>query len=242
MSLSIDVGVLSRIMDAVQDVIFPGYFSSAGDDVAVFVEEECKRIRGLFVPLIGERLAEGFVKELAEVGRLVNGDVDAIVMNDPAVEDRDEVIYCYPGVKAMVHYRAAHVLHEMGVRVIPRIITEMAHSATGIDINPAARIGEAFAIDHGTGIVIGATCVIGNHVTLYQGVTLGAKNFLRGDDGAPLDVPRHPIIEDYVTIYSNTSVLGRVTIGHHSVIGGNVWLTHDVEPYTQIVQHKEKKI
>ena len=138
----------------------------------------------------------------------------------------------------MPPYRIAHKLHELKVPVIPRIITELAHSKTGIDIHPGAQIGEYFAIDHGTGVVIGETSIIGNHVTLYQGVTLGSKNFKHDEQGNILNVPRHPIIEDYVTVYSNASILGRITIGHHSVIGGNIWVTHNVAPNSRIQQSK----
>ena len=136
----------------------------------------------------------------------------------------------------MLHYRIAHALLELSVDVLPRMLTEMAHSQTGIDIHPGAAIGAYFAIDHGTGVVIGATSIIGEHVTVYQGVTLGAKNFRYDDSGRPIDQPRHPIIEDNVTVYSNASILGRVRIGHDSVIGGNVWLTHDVPPHSRILQ------
>ena len=122
--------------------------------------------------------------------------------------------------------------------VLPRIITEMAHSKTGIDIHPGAQIGEYFSIDHGTGVVIGETCIIGNHVTLYQGVTLGAKKFTYNENGTPVNTPRHPIIEDNVTIYSNSSILGRITIGHDTIVGGNIWLTESVRPYSKIVQQK----
>ena len=135
-----------------------------------------------------------------------------------------------------LYQRVAHELLKLGVPVIPRIITEMAHSDTGIDIHPGAQIGEYFSIDHGTGVVIGQTAIIGNHVRLYQGVTLGAKSFTLDEEGLPLDVPRHPIIEDYVTIYSNASILGRITIGHGSVIGGNIWLTHSVPPNSKVLQ------
>ena len=141
-------------------------------------------------------------------------------------------------MNTMTHYRIAHVLHKMQVPVIPRIITELAHSKTGIDIHPGATIGEYFAIDHGTGVVIGETSIIGNHVTLYQGVTLGAKSFKYDAEGNMLNIPRHPIIEDNVTIYSNASILGRITIGHHSVIGGNIWVTNDIPPYSRIQQSK----
>lgn len=181
-------------------------------------------------------IAAEFVSQLPEIKRLLLTDVDAVAKNDPAVSSPAEVIFSYPVIQVMTHYRTAHALYELGVPIIPRIITEQAHSLTGIDIHPAARIGEHFAIDHGTGVVIGATSVIGNHVMLYQGVTLGARNFNYDADGQPVDEPRHPILEDNVTIYSNSSILGRVTIGHHSVIGGNVWLTQSVPPYSRIVQ------
>ena len=185
-----------------------------------------------------EELALRFIDQLPEVKRLLYTDVEAMFQNDPAATNYGEVIYCYPIVNTMTHYRLAHVLHQMQVPVIPRIITEQAHSRTGIDIHPGAQIGEYFAIDHGTGVVIGETCIIGSHVTLYQGVTLGAKSFKYDAEGNMLNVPRHPIIEDRVTIYSNASVLGRITIGHDSVIGGNIWLTHDVPPGSRILQSK----
>lgn len=185
-----------------------------------------------------EEIALRFIDELPEVKRLLYTDVEAMFQNDPAAPNYGEVIYCYPIVNTMTHYRLAHVLHKMQVPVIPRIITEQAHSKTGIDIHPGATIGEYFAIDHGTGVVIGETAIIGNHVTLYQGVTLGAKSFKYDADGNMLNVPRHPIIEDRVTIYSNASILGRITIGHDSVIGGNIWLTHDVPPHSRILQSK----
>ena len=166
---------------------------------------------------------------------ILNSQVAAL-HNDPAVSDVGEVILCYPLVTVMLHYRVAHQLYLLGIPRIPRMLTEMAHSSTGIDIHPAATIGEYFAIDHGTGVVIGATSIIGNHCMLYQGVTLGAKNFSYDENGHPIDLPRHPILEDNVTVYSNTSILGRVTIGHDSIIGGNIWLTHDVPPGSKIVQ------
>ncbi len=185
-----------------------------------------------------EAMALRFIDQLPEVKRLLYTDVEAMFQNDPAATNYGEVIYCYPVVNTMTHYRLAHVLHQMQVPVIPRIITEQAHSKTGIDIHPGATIGEYFAIDHGTGVVIGETTIIGNHVTLYQGVTLGAKSFKYDADGNMLNIPRHPIIEDNVTVYSNASILGRITIGHDSVIGGNIWLTHDVPPYSRILQSK----
>lgn len=185
-----------------------------------------------------EELALKFIDQLPEVKRLLYTDVEAMFQSDPAATNYGEVIYCYPVMNTMTHYRIAHVLHKMQVPVIPRIITEQAHSKTGIDIHPGAQIGEFFAIDHGTGVVIGETTIIGNHVTLYQGVTLGAKSFRYDENGNMLNIPRHPIIEDHVTVYSNASILGRITIGHHSVIGGNIWVTNNVPPYSRIQQSK----
>ena len=183
-------------------------------------------------------LALQLIETLPEIKRLLYTDVQAMFDNDPAAVNYGEIIFSYPVSNAMTHYRIAHRLHELQVPVIPRIITELAHSETGIDIHPGARIGEYFAIDHGTGVVIGETCIIGNHVTLYQGVTLGSKSFKKDTNGNMLNIPRHPIIEDYVTIYSNASILGRITIGHHSVIGGNIWVTHDVAPNSRVQQSK----
>ncbi|MCR4773978.1 MAG: serine acetyltransferase [Prevotella sp.] len=187
-----------------------------------------------------EALTDKFFEQLPEIKRLLYTDVEAIYDNDPAVTNYSEVIFSYPIVETMVHYRVAHVLWNMGVPVIPRILTEQAHSQTGIDIHPGATIGEYFAIDHGTGVVIGETCIIGKHVTLYQGVTLGAKNFTLDGNGHPINIPRHPIIEDNVTVYSNATLLGRITIGHDTIIGGNIWVTYSVPPRSKILQSKPK--
>ena len=173
---------------------------------------------------------------LPELKRLLYTDIHAIMRKDPAAGNEVEIILCYPSVKAMLHQRFAHLIFSMNIPYLPRIISELAHSQTGIDIHPGARIGEYFAIDHGTGVVIGETCIIGNYVTLYQGVTLGAKSFRYDEEGAPLNIPRHPIIENNVTIYSNATVLGRITIGHDSIIGGNVWVTNNVPPNSRIIQ------
>lgn len=187
---------------------------------------------------IAEEKALAFIDALPEIKRLLYTDIQAMFDNDPAAPNFGEVIFCYPSMNTMTHYRIAHKLHELQVPVIPRIITEQAHSKTGIDIHPGATIGEYFAIDHGTGVVIGETAIIGNHVTLYQGVTLGAKSFKYDENGNMLNIPRHPILEDHVTVYSNASILGRITIGHDSVIGGNIWVTHSVPPYSRIQQSK----
>ncbi|MDE6379630.1 MAG: serine acetyltransferase [Muribaculaceae bacterium] len=184
----------------------------------------------------GLELALTIIERLPEIKRLLYTDVRAIYDNDPATEDFGEIILSYPVVHAMIHYRFAHELLKIGVPVLPRIITELAHSDTGIDINPGATIGEYFAIDHGTGVVIGETCIIGNHVTLYQGVTLGAKNFTLNGEGHPINVPRHPILEDHVTVYANATILGRITVGHDTIVGGNVWLTESVPPKSRVLQ------
>lgn len=181
-------------------------------------------------------LASHIIYQLPELKRKLFNDIYAIMRNDPAAGNEVEIILCYPSIKAMLHHRFAHLIFSMDIPYLPRIISEIAHSQTGIDIHPGAKIGEFFAIDHGTGVVIGETCVIGNNVTIYQGVTLGAKSFKYDEKGIPMNLPRHPIIEDNVTIYSNASVLGRITIGHDSVIGGNVWVTSDLSPYSRIVQ------
>ena len=170
---------------------------------------------------------------LPEIKHLLYTDVEAIFDNDPAVKNYSEVIFCYPVLQTMVHFRVAHVLHQMGVPILPRILTEQAHSATGIDIHPGAQIGPYFAIDHGTGVVIGETCIIGQHVTLYQGVTLGALSTRGGQRLA--GVRRHPTIEDNVTIYANACVLGGETIvGEGTVIAGSAFLTESVPPHSRV--------
>ena len=231
------VSQLKRLMELVGYVIFPDYsdvpsWTNGNEAIHAVLADQLSTITE------PDKMADDFVQALPEIARLLHTDALAVMHNDPAVKSMQEVILCYPVVKVMVHYRTAHQLHLQGVPIIPRVITEMAHSATGIDIHPAAQIGEHFCIDHGTGVVIGATSVIGNHVMLYQGVTLGAKNFSYDANGVPIDMPRHPILEDYVTVYSNTSILGRVRIGHHTIVGGNVWLTHDVPPHSRVLQSR----
>jgi serine O-acetyltransferase len=182
-------------------------------------------------------ITRAFLQKLPEVQRTLATDVQATYEGDPASRSPDEAVFCYPGLLAITNYRLAHELHLLGLPVIPRIITEHAHSQTGIDIHPGATIGESFFIDHGTGVVIGETAVIGKRVRLYQGVTLGAKSFPVDKDGNPVKgIPRHPIVEDNVVIYSGATILGRITLGHDSVIGGNVWLTHSVPPGSRISQ------
>lgn len=184
-----------------------------------------------------EELATKFIERLPGIRAVLATDVDAAYNGDPAAESKAEIISCYPVIKALVNYRLAHELVKLGVPLIPRIITEMAHSETGIDIHPAAQIGHHFTIDHGTGVVIGATCIIGNNVKLYQGVTLGAKSFPLDSDGNPIKgIPRHPILEDNVIVYSNATILGRITIGKGCIVGANIWVTEDMEPMSRKVK------
>lgn len=181
-----------------------------------------------------EEIATKLIERLPQIRSVLATDVDAAYDGDPAAESRGEIISCYPVIKALVNYRIAHELVSLGVPLIPRMMTEMAHSETGIDIHPAASIGHHFTIDHGTGVVIGATCIIGDNVKLYQGVTLGAKSFPLDDNGNPIKgIPRHPIIEDDVIVYSNATILGRVTIGRGCVVGANIWVTEDMKPDTK---------
>jgi len=184
-----------------------------------------------------ERVTGAFLKRLPEVRRLVASDVEAAYDGDPALKIKDEAIFSYPGVYAVTSQRIARELYAFGVPLIPRMITEHAHAVTGIDIHPGARIGERFFIDHGTGVVIGETAVIGSNVRVYQGVTLGAKSFPKDEKGVPIKgIDRHPIVEDDVVIYAGATILGRVTIGKGSSIGGNVWLTHGVPPGSRVTQ------
>jgi serine O-acetyltransferase len=180
------------------------------------------------------------LESLPDLARLLASDVDAAFCGDPAAAGLEEVLLSYPSVQAITVHRLAHRLYRLEIPYIPRMMTEAAHSQTGIDIHPGATIGESFFIDHGTGVVIGETATIGKRVTLYHGVTLGAFNPMDKDDLGQLrrgqSNKRHPDLEDYVTVYPNATILGGKTrVGHHSVIGGNVWLTHSVVPYSKVV-------
>ncbi|MDR1408334.1 MAG: serine acetyltransferase [Tannerella sp.] len=243
---------LKQLVNLVKEIVFPGYYNEAKNDIhasLVELNELLKEQIAHGLHFFAEQadgktesdapeLALAFMQRLFDIKRMLYTDVKAMYNNDPAARSYGEVILCYPSIQAMIHYRVAHELLLLGIPVIPRIITELAHSAIGIDIHPGAQIGEFFSIDHGTGVVIGETCIIGNNVHLYQGVTLGARSFSFDERGHPLNIPRHPVIEDNVIIYSNSTVLGRITIGHDSIIGGNVWLTHSVPSHSRIIQYR----
>jgi serine O-acetyltransferase len=178
-----------------------------------------------------------FGKRLPAIRRRLDADVEAAHLGDPAARSVDEVLLCYPGIFAIIHYRLAHALFGLGLPLVARIIAELAHSQTGIDIHPGAEIGSGFFIDHGTGVVIGETTVIGDRVRIYQAVTLGAKSFPVEEDGSlRKGLRRHPVIEDDVVIYAGATLLGRITVGKGSIIGGNVWLTRSVEPGSLVTQ------
>jgi len=182
-------------------------------------------------------ITQAFAKKLPEIRQLLDSDIKAAYEGDPAARNVDEVLVCYPGIMAMIHYRLAHELYGLGVSLIARMMSEIAHSVTGIEIHPGAQIGASFFIDHGTGVVIGETSIIGQNVRLYQAVTLGAKRFPVDENGALVKGNlRHPIVEDDVVIYAGATILGRITIGKGSTIGGNVWLTRSVPPGSNISQ------
>jgi len=186
-----------------------------------------------------DKIAGRIIGKFPTLRKILSTDIQAAFDGDPAA-NLGEVISCYPAIKAVINYRLAHELVLENVPLIPRMITEMAHSETGIDIHPAATIGTHFTIDHGTGVVIGATCIIGNHVKLYQGVTLGAKSFPLDKDGNPIKgIARHPILKDDVVVYANATILGRITIGKGCIIGANVWVTRDMRPRTK--KYKQNK-
>jgi serine O-acetyltransferase len=252
---------IAEILESLRAVLFPGYFGASEieadslhfyvgnllDDVRRKLREQIRRGLCFQCNEPGERcaqcetdaidLTDRFLARLSEVRRLLTTDVRAAYEGDPAATSPDETIFCYPGLLAITDQRLAHELYNLGVPLIPRMITEVAHSATGIDIHPGARIGESFFIDHGTGVVIGETARLGDRVRLYQGVTLGAKSFPLDENGNPIKgIDRHPKVEDDVIVYSGATILGPVTIGRGAVIGGNVWLTRSVPPGSRISQ------
>lgn len=254
---------MDTLMLHMKRVLFPGYFGHSEvenstmsyyiganlDIINRILTEQIKR--GFCFECVDEKkicndcevkaknAATKFLQQLPHIKHMLSTDVIAAYNGDPAAKNYGEAIFCYPSIIALTYYRIAHELFLLDVPLIPRIITEMSHSLTGIDIHPGASIGEYFFIDHGTGVVIGETTIIGKNVRLYQGVTLGAKSFPLDENGKPIKgIPRHPIVEDDVIVYSNSTILGRITIGKTSVIGGNMWITHDVPPGTKPLQKK----
>ena len=249
---------LREIVDICRSVLFPGYYGKSivtgglhyhiGVGVERLYDKLCKQIMAGIAFAQGDEFVEQevvrdaakrrarlFVESLPELRATLATDVVAMYRNDPAANNLGEVILCYPGMHAITNYRIAHAIHQLDVPLIPRMITELAHSETGIDIHPGATIGPSFAIDHGTGVVIGATAILGHHVTLYQGVTLGAKNFPQEADGSLVKgIDRHPILGNNVVVYANATILGRVHIGDNTTIGGNLWVTHDVPANTKL--------
>lgn len=194
------------------------------------------------VDVRANHIVHEFAQALPGIRRLLDSDVLAAFQGDPAAHSVDEVLLCYPGVAAIIHHRLAHTLYELGATLLARLISELAHSETGIDIHPGATIGSGFFIDHGTGVVIGETATIGERVRIYQAVTLGAKRFPTDENGhLKKGLPRHPRIEDDVVIYAGATVLGRVTIGRGATIGGNLWITHDVAAGANLSQARSRE-
>ena len=228
--------ILRRALAALHPCVY-GELSSAGG-AAQEIADALEREVALLMPgADSAAIAKKFVGRLEHVRRIVETDIEAAYEGDPAATSRMEVVMAYPGLYAVTVHRLAHELHVLGVPVMPRIMSEIAHSKTGIDIHPGAKIGERFFIDHGTGVVIGETTVIGRNVKLYQGVTLGALSFAKDPETGALvkGVKRHPDVEDNVVIYAGATILGGATvIGHDSVIGGNVWLKQSVPPNSTV--------
>lgn len=250
--------ILEEIVMLLRAILFPGYYGNSsvnthtlhyhiGVDVErlyhllsqqiqaglCFMEYSADDKCNCNIKQVVQKLSSQLIERLPAIREVLSTDVIAAFNGDPAAESTSEVISCYPIIKTLTNYRVAHELALLGVPLIPRMLTELAHSETGIDIHPNARIGKYFTIDHGTGVVIGATCVIGDNVKIYQGVTLGAKSFPLDAEGNPIKgIPRHPIIGNNVIIYANATVLGRITIGNGCVIGANMWVTEDMQADT----------
>jgi serine O-acetyltransferase len=259
--------VVASVVGDLRGVLFPWHFGAADvseDGLAYYVGRtldralaglreqvlvgllfDCEHTHGrcLECEARSVEVTREFASKLPAVRALLGSDAQAAFDGDPAATSPDEAVFSYAGLSAIIHHRLAHELHRLGVPLIPRIIAELAHSSTGVDIHPGAQIGGSFFIDHGTGVVIGETCVIGERVRLYQGVTLGAKSFPTDEHGRPLKgLPRHPIVEDDVVIYAGATILGRITIGRGASIGGNVWITQDVRPGGRVSQAEARQL
>jgi serine O-acetyltransferase len=257
--------VLQEIVHLCRSILFPGYFGDSAvnsRNMLYHIGVNVERLHLLLTQQIKSGMcfdnasenktcvnynklsnekATSFISRLPAIRETLHTDVIAAYNGDPAAKSFGEVIFCYPSIRAISNYRIAHALLELGVPLIPRIISEMAHSETGIDIHPGAVIGAYFVIDHGTGVVIGETTIIGNNVKMYQGVTLGAKSFPLDENGNPIKgIKRHPNIESNVILYSNTTILGDITVGNGAVIGGNLWIDYDVPAGAKLSQSKKK--
>lgn len=255
---------LRQVIDLVREILFPGYYGNTSlrsnttkHYMGVYIDElydllSAEILAGLCFECVdshetslevhnlkAKQIALNFIETLPEIRRQLVTDVEATFLNDPAARNLGEIIFAYPGIRAITNYRIAHKLLELDVPLIPRFISEMAHSETGIDIHPKAQIGDHFTIDHGTGVVIGSTSILGKNVIIYQGVTLGAKSFPLDENGNPIKgIPRHPIVEDNVVIYAGATILGRITIGKGSIIGGNVWVTKSLPANSKLIQSR----
>ena len=259
--------VLEEIIDLCRAILFPGYYGNARISTQTIrfhtgvnieklhellsrqiyaglclADTSCTSCAEELIFSQAEKLSEAFISTLPEMRCLLATDAEAAYNGDPAAQNINEVIFCYPGFRAIGNYRIAHQLYKLGVPFIPRMITEMAHSETGIDIHPGAQIGHYFSIDHGTGTVIGETSVIGNNVRIFQGVSLAGEKLPPDENGNAIrGVPRHPILEDNVTVYSNATLLGKIRVGKGATICCNVWITGDVPPGAVITQNKVTK-
>lgn len=258
--------LLQRVFTGLRSVIFPHHFGDpnrSGAGITTFIDHTLDQTLQLLAEQVKRELwlsgsslhldlnalqrqamalTGRFAAQLPVIRRLLEGDLLAAHLGDPAAKNLDEVLFCYPGIRAITTHRIAHELYQLGLPLIARIISELGHSETGVDIHPGASIGAEFFIDHGTGVVIGETCIIGERVRLYQAVTLGSRSFPRDESGALIKgQPRHPIVEDDVVIYAGATVLGRITIGAGSTIGGNVWLTHGVPAGSFVTQAKARQ-
>ena len=253
---------VAAVVEDLKAVLFPGHFGSSdlsAPSLRYYVGARLEKARAALAEQVRRGLVfacehnqaddcprcarrafdvmDSFVGRLPAIRALLEADVRAAYEGDPAARSIDETLFCYPGVAAIIQHRLAHELYILSVPLIPRIVSELSHSATGIDIHPGAEIGGSFFIDHGTGVVIGETCSIGERVRIYQGVTLGARGFPSDDHGHPIKGQlRHPVLEDDVVIYAGATILGRIVIGRGTSIGGNVWLTHSVPPGSRITQ------
>jgi serine O-acetyltransferase len=258
--------VLHEVVQLARSILFPGYFGDAAvnsQTMMYHIGVNVDKLHGLLIQQIragicfncpidaqdiekvdrlSKEIAKVFINQLPEIREKLHTDVIAAYNGDPAAKSFGEIIFCYPSIRAISNYRIANALLKLNVPLIPRIITEMAHSETGIDIHPGATIGNYFTIDHGTGVVVGETATIGTNVKMYQGVTLGAKSFPLDEDGNPIKgIPRHPNIGNNVIIYSNSTILGTIKVGDGAVIGGNLWVDTDVPEGAKLAQNKKVK-